>query len=313
MSEGTILVVDDELMVRELLVEMLITAGDYNILAADNGKQALTICNENDVDLVFTDLRMPEMGGMEFLAELRRQKPEIPVVILTGFGRREDAIKALRLGASNFLLKPQEVDQVHTIASKILRMRLKKRLKQRIFDFLVEERQVYTIPNELHNTLPLIDLLTEKIERVGICNQSELMNVRLALDEALVNAIVHGNLEIASQSKGNTLDELLSFNQLVKERSQMETYNTRQVQVTTQLTQDFVSFTVEDEGQGFSWQSIPDSFEDVEILANHGRGLILIHAFMSKVEFNEKGNKITMIKKKGDSATKLDIDSILSF
>ncbi|RJP31483.1 MAG: response regulator [Candidatus Omnitrophota bacterium] len=300
MSEGTILVVDDELMIRELLVEILTNAGDYHILTADNGKKALNICNDYEVDLVFTDLRMPEMNGMELLAELRRDKPEIPVVILTGFGRREDAIEALRLGASNFLLKPQEVDQVHSIASKILRMRMKKRMKQRIFDFFVEERQTYYIPSEIQFTLPLIDLLTEKVECVGICNQSELMNIRLALDEAMVNAVIHGNLEITSQSKGTTLDELVAFNQLVKERSKKEPFMHRKVKVSTQLSQDHALFTIEDEGKGFDWKMIPESFEDVEILANHGRGLILIRAFMSRVDFNEKGNKITMIKLKGD-------------
>ncbi len=303
MNDGTILVVDDELMVRELLVEILSTAGNYNILTADNGKEALDICLSHEVDLVFTDLRMPEMGGMELLAELRRDKPEIPVVILTGFGRREDAIEALRLGASNFLLKPQEVDQVHSIASKILRMRLKNRMKQRIFDFFVEERQTYHIPSELQYTLPLIDLLTEKVAHIGICNQSELMNIRLALDEALVNAIIHGNLEITSQSKGTTLDELVSFNQLVKDRSQQLPFKERRVKVSTHLSPDSVLFSIEDEGKGFDWQMIPESFEDVEILANHGRGLILIRAFMSKVEFNEKGNKITLVKLKGDSTS----------
>ncbi|MDX9754414.1 MAG: response regulator, partial [bacterium] len=125
MSDGTILIVDDERMIRDLLVDMLAESGQYRILTAINGKEALALCKTEEIHLIFTDLRMPVMGGMEFLAELRTQDINIPVVILTGYGRREDVIEALRLGASNFLMRPQEVEMVHTIAKKILRMRHK--------------------------------------------------------------------------------------------------------------------------------------------------------------------------------------------
>ena len=242
-----------------------------------------------EIDLVFTDLKMPVMGGLEFLAELRMQKPDIPVVILTGYGRREDVIEALRLGASNFLMKPQEVEMVHTIAAKILRMRYKERLEQRIFEHFIEEKQIYHIPSNLSFTLPLIDLLTEKIHKIGLCTRTELMNIRLALDEALVNAIIHGNLEIPSNAKGNSLEELQKFNHLVKDRGQELPFISRKVKITSEITQDYALFSIEDEGKGFDWKSLPTELDDVELLANHGRGLFLIRAFVTNVEFNEQG------------------------
>ncbi|HOJ61882.1 MAG TPA: response regulator [bacterium] len=296
MKDGTILIVDDEKMIRDLLIAMLQESGQYRTLEAENGRDALAICKSEDVDLVFTDLKMPVMGGMELLAEMRRQKPETPIVILTGFGRREDVIEALRLGASNFLLKPQEVELVATVAGKILRMRHRKKLEQQIFDFFNEEYQTYCIPTDLQYTLPLIDLLSEKITRVSICDEPELTNIRIALDEALVNAIVHGNLEIPSRAKGSSLDEMMAFNQMVRERSQLSPFRDRKIQVTRHLTPDFVAFTIEDEGNGFDWRSLPDSLDHIKMLANHGRGLFLIRAFMSHVDFNEKGNRITMVK-----------------
>ena len=296
MIEGTILVVDDEKMIRDLLVDILSDSGEYRVLTAVNGKDALNICQEEEVDLVFTDLRMPEMGGMELLEELRKRNPDIPVVILTGYGKKEDVIHALRLGASNFLMKPQEMEMVHTIAGKILRMKHKERLEQRIFDFFLEEQQSYLIPCDLKFTLPLIDLVTEKVGRVGICNLMELMNVRLALDEALVNSIVHGSLEIPSLAKGNTLEGLVHFNEIVKERSRIPPYCNRKVKVAMHLTSDYDIFSIEDEGPGFNWRQVPQNFEDTDLMENHGRGLILIRAFMSSMEFNEKGNQITMLK-----------------
>jgi CheY-like chemotaxis protein len=304
MEEGTILIVDDEKIIRDLLCAMLKEAGDYKLLTAINGKEALQICmSEENIDLVFSDLRMPVMSGMELLVELRKNRPDIPVVILTGYGRREDVIEALRLGASNFLLKPQEVDMVYTVASKILRMRHQEKMEKMILDFFVEDHQMFSIPNDLHYTLPIIDLLTDKISILGICNEAELTNLRFALDEALVNAVVHGNLEIQSSAKGATLDEMMQFNNLVKKRSLEPGFSDRKVTITRHLTNEFVIFSIEDQGRGFDWRTLPMTLDEMEILSNYGRGLFLIRAFMTRVEFNDKGNRITLVKEKPDSHT----------
>lgn len=297
MSEGTILIVDDEQMIRDLLVDILSAAGNYRLLTAANGEEALTVFTNQEVDLVLTDLRMPGVGGLELLAELRRIKDDVPVVILTGYGKSEDVIEALRLGASNFLMKPQEIKLVHSVASKVLRVRLKERLEQQIFDYFINETQTYHIPNTLKFTFPLIDLITDKLLRVNICSAHELTNIRLALDEALVNSIIHGNLEIPSTMKGSSLEEITQFNRLVKERSETDPYTSRRVKIDMNLTSERVEFQIEDEGKGFDWRQIPSSFEDHEILANHGRGLLLIQAFMDEVVFNEKGNRVTLIKR----------------
>lgn len=296
MNKGTILVVDDEEVIRNIIVSILEVNQDYRLLTASNGKEALDKCAEEEIDLIFTDLRMPVMDGMTLLSELRNRGDETPVVIVTAYGDREDVIRALRLGASNFLLKPNEIKIVLSLADRILRVRQKAILEKMVFDYLIDEHQTYRIPSDLQYTLPLIDLITEKVVRIGICGQTDLMNLRIALDEALVNAIVHGNLEISSNEKGNTLKELIQFNDLVKERSQQEPFFNRMVDVQTRLTTQEATFSITDEGKGFDWKAIPTSFDDVNIFSSHGRGLILINAIMHKVEFNEKGNQITMTK-----------------
>ncbi|MDP8242990.1 MAG: response regulator [Candidatus Hinthialibacter antarcticus] len=309
MSEGTILIVDDEQMIRELLVDILTAAGNYRLLTAANGEEALTVFTNQEVDLVLTDLRMPGVTGLELLAELRRIKEDVPVIILTGHGRREDVIEALRLGASNFLMKPQEIKLVHKVASKVLRVRLKERLEQQIYEYFHSETQTYQIPNILKFTFPLIDLVTDKLIRVGICSNHDLTNIRLALDEALINAIIHGNLEIPSTMKGTSLSEITQFNQLVKERSMAEPYTSRNVHLEMELSQEQVKYVIQDEGNGFDWSQMPKSFEDHEILANHGRGLLLIQAFMDDVTFNDKGNCITLIKKRAPVNSEVAVSS----
>ncbi|MGC9328517.1 MAG: response regulator, partial [Candidatus Hinthialibacter sp.] len=270
---------------------------DYRLLTASHGEEALDIIQkEEEIDLIFTDLRMPVMGGMELLAEIRQKRPKTPVVIITGFGRREDVIEAMRLGASNFLLKPQEIDMVYAVASKILRMRRHEKMEQKIYQFFSKETLFFTMPSDLQYTLPLIDQLTDKIEQVGICNATEMINVRFALDEALVNAIIHGNLEIDSSIKGASLEKMLEFDKYVKERSEQEPYKRRKIQVTRRLTSEFVSFTIQDQGKGFNWRALPESVDEVDLLSNYGRGLFLIRTFMSSVKFNDTGNRITLTK-----------------
>lgn len=105
MTDGTILIVDDEKMIRDLLVAMLLESGQYRMLEAENGRDALQICQSEDVDLIFTDLKMPVMGGMELLAEMRRLKPEIPIVILTGFGPPRGCHRSAAAGG--FQLPPE--------------------------------------------------------------------------------------------------------------------------------------------------------------------------------------------------------------
>ncbi|MDX9755337.1 MAG: ATP-binding protein, partial [bacterium] len=138
------------------------------------------------------------------------------------------------------------------------------------------------------------------INRVGLCDHSELMNLRLALDETLVNAIIHGNLGLPSRAKGNSLDDLMQFNNLIKQRSQEAPFNTRTVRIKAELTALKASFTIEDQGDGFDWRSLPTDLEDIELMANHGRGLFLIRAFMSEVRFNDKGNQIILTKHRSE-------------
>jgi CheY-like chemotaxis protein len=101
-----ILVVDDESVVRELTVEILRRSG-YNPHGVPSAKCALELLDEEAFDLVVSDVVMPEMTGVEFLYELRRRRPDLPVVLMTGGSKEpERTTKAVELGASGLLYKP---------------------------------------------------------------------------------------------------------------------------------------------------------------------------------------------------------------
>lgn len=115
----TILIVDDELNIREGLVAALEMEG-YCGLSAEDGKKALDIINKKDVDMVITDLKMPNMTGEELLRVIYSTYPTIPVVVLTGHGTIENAVQAMHDGAVDFLTKPVNLDHLFVLIDKCL-------------------------------------------------------------------------------------------------------------------------------------------------------------------------------------------------
>jgi DNA-binding NtrC family response regulator len=136
-----ILVVDDEDIIRESLTFILRKEG-YNVQEAENGLVAYNKLVEESFDLVITDLEMPEMKGIELLEEIKKLNIQTSVVIITAFGSLDTAISALRNGASDYLLKPVEFDELiikikrlFDVKSLLIENRLLRKEVQRNYDF----------------------------------------------------------------------------------------------------------------------------------------------------------------------------------
>jgi len=114
-----ILVIEDDKKMRDGLVEILANEG-YNVESAENGQVGLEKIKKNEFDVVLTDLIMPVMGGMEVLMEIKRIKPGINVIIITGFGTIENAVDAIKAGASDYITKPFKIDEVETKIRMVL-------------------------------------------------------------------------------------------------------------------------------------------------------------------------------------------------
>ena len=107
----TILVVDDDRAFRVAARTMLEDDG-YTVILARGGEEALLRLGEQPVDLVLTDLMMEQMSGLTLLAQLRARSPELPVIMVTGFGSIQTAIEAMRLGAADYVTKPHNNDEL---------------------------------------------------------------------------------------------------------------------------------------------------------------------------------------------------------
>ncbi|MCB2228080.1 MAG: response regulator [Desulfarculaceae bacterium] len=134
----SILLVDDEANIREALAEYLASLNNHRLVTAANGKEALECFAPGKFDCAFLDLKMPGITGVELLARLKELDQTLPVVIMTGFPSLDAAIDTMRQGASDFLVKPFNLDQVQATLERVVRehrllqenLRLSERLKQ---------------------------------------------------------------------------------------------------------------------------------------------------------------------------------------
>src|SRR5215211_2380164 len=116
---SNILIVDDEQSYRQLL--SLVFEGDgHTIRTAANGREALTLLHTEPADVVISDVRMPDMDGIEMLRAVREIAPDIGVVMMTAFASVETAREAFKLGADDFIQKPFDVEELKLIVKKTL-------------------------------------------------------------------------------------------------------------------------------------------------------------------------------------------------
>jgi DNA-binding NtrC family response regulator len=116
---STILVVDDEESMRYFLEKTLRREG-YDVVSAKDGPEALEIAQRTAVDLVLADVRMPGMDGVALLRALRAFQPRVPVVLMTAYGTVQDALGAMKQGATDYVLKPFRVEQIRETVARSL-------------------------------------------------------------------------------------------------------------------------------------------------------------------------------------------------
>ena len=126
-SPLNVLIIDDEQHLCELFTDIL-ARENLVVKSANTAKDGLALLADNpdDFGVVFSDIKLPDMNGIEVLKEIKRRVPELPVVMVTGHANKETAVEAMRLGAYDYLSKPFNVDDVTTIAQRAMELGIAK-------------------------------------------------------------------------------------------------------------------------------------------------------------------------------------------
>lgn len=164
-----------------------------------------------------------------------------------------------------------------------------------IFSSQIIQELRLSVPSNRRMIYPVVSMLQEFCSRLGLLSEREQMRAGVALEEALNNAVVHGNLEVSSKLR--ELDDG-SYEKLIALRLGKSPYQERVVDVTARYSDAQVEFIIRDEGPGFDVSSIPDPTQADFVSRPHGRGLLLMRSFMDEIKHNETGNQITLIKRR---------------
>jgi CheY-like chemotaxis protein/anti-sigma regulatory factor (Ser/Thr protein kinase) len=301
---ATILVVDDSLVERRLAGGLLeqrpgLTELEkrtwLKVVDAANGREALAVMERALPDLVLTDLLMPEMDGLELVEQVRSKYPLVPVVLMTNHGSEDIALQALRRGAASYVPKRHLARDLLETVEDVLALAKAAHGHHQLLGCLKRAEAEFVLNNEPTLVTALIAHLRDNLRRLGQWDESELLRVTVALNEALVNAIEHGNLEVSSTLRQQ--DEK-TYQQCVRQRRQQPPYGDRRVHVTTRESPAEAVYVIRDDGPGFDPATLPDPTDPANLEKTTGRGLLLIRNFMDEVRFNERGNEITLLKRR---------------
>ncbi len=156
MKKPEILIVDDELNVREVLNEMIHHVYGHSAECAVDGIDGINKVQHNEYDLVFTDLKMPRLNGLDFLKEVKKIKPYLPVVILTAYSTIDNAVNAMKEGASDFVTKPFKLKDLKSIIDRLLN---EKSLLSEISDNGSSQMTVGRLNSKLYKRLQELNTL----------------------------------------------------------------------------------------------------------------------------------------------------------
>jgi two-component system NtrC family response regulator len=147
MKNYTILIIDDEAAQRDVLTGYLKKKG-YKILSASSGKEGIETANSNQVDIIFSDYKMPDITGLEVLEQVKKINPEISFVIVTAYGTVENAVKAMRLGAYDYLSKPIDLDELDLMIGRIIENKNLKSENELLKTQLKEKHKISSIVSQ---------------------------------------------------------------------------------------------------------------------------------------------------------------------
>lgn len=294
----SILVVDDSVVDRRLICGLLGKQPQWSVSEAENGRAAMEIIKQAMPDVLLTDLQMPEMDGLELLTEVRAIEPALPVIVMTAHGSESLAMEALNRGAASYVPKSHVADMLSSAIQEVLAVARGNRSHERLIESLTEAQFHFSLENNTAVIDAAVDLVQRMLVGVGICDSAGRVRVGVALGQALGNALYHGNLELSEEQIEEARESLLVGNapSVIEERLRRPPYCQRRISLDVSITPEEARFVVRDEGQGFDVEAVLGLDQADAVTGSGGRGLVLMRSFMDEVTYNDRGNKVTLVK-----------------
>ena len=258
-----ILIVDDDKDLCRML-EKYLTIKGYAVDLAFDGESALQKVPQKKYDLIILDIMMPGIDGYEVCRRIKIQREynSIPILMLSAKDTEQDRLRGFKTGADAYISKPFETEALsRAVAGTIERGRRAREVDGVKHSISFEIASKFTYLEQVN------EFISELFKRTDMSND-EIWELRLAMHELAINAIEHGNKK----------DER------------------KQVKIDCTIFDDRLEFLVEDEGQGFDPQSVPDPTDTEGIERTRGRGIFLVSRLVDKVDYENGGSRVLMVR-----------------
>ncbi len=257
-----ILIIDDHDDLATSLHEVLTHVGHFVHIVIDR-REALAIENIETFDLVITDLDVENLSAENSFNG--NASVCLPTTLVAGhYGEH---IKAFKICASNFRRDEFDEEELKNLVATVLDYKIRYVDKKEFVQDLHENIE-FELPSAISLMHIVLEYLMKRVEKLGVI-KPEQSNLFVALDEAFVNAVKHWNK-----------------------------YDSKKlVRITAEVSRAEARFTIEDEGEGFDVQNIPDPLDPENLFKTSGRGVLFIYNIMDEVKYNDRGNRLTMVKR----------------
>lgn len=254
-----ILIIDDHDDLATALDEVFTHVG-HDVSVREKRSDALAL-DLDSYDLVITDLDVDGQSAALSNGNGAVCLPNMPEA------KAGEHIKAFKLCAANFRRDEFDENELKDMVATILDYKIRFVDKKDVVADMHENIE-FELPSAISPMHIILEYLMKRVEKLGVI-KPEQSNLFVALDEAFVNAVKHGNKYDAQKL----------------------------VRITAEVSKHEARFTIEDEGEGFDVKNIPDPLDPENLFKTSGRGVLFIYNIMDEVKYNDRGNRLTMVKK----------------
>ncbi len=186
------------------------------------------------------------------------------------------------------------------VVESVLAVSKADRHNERLGECLAKTTNEFVLENDTALVYPLVDHCQRLVTRMKLCDDTGRIRIGIALEEALLNALYHGNLELSSEELREARSGMIgngSGNPIDRRRNQAP-YRDRRIHFHVSVSTEQAEFVIRDEGRGFNPAEVPDCTDPANLERESGRGLLLMRSFMDNVEYSRNGNEVRLVKRR---------------
>jgi DNA-binding NarL/FixJ family response regulator len=293
----TVLIVDDSEVDRRLAGGLVAKSGRFEVHYAASASEALQQIRRARPSVVVTDLHMPDRGGLMLIESCRMHYADLPVVLMTALGSENLVVEALRLGAAGYVPKAVLNERLVETLDDVLSQTQQDDSARRLIERLIESEFSFELDSDPDLVPPLVDMVQQMLGGAGVCDAVDCTRVGHAFEQAVLRAMLCGNLEMPCETSVDDAD-LGDATREIERRRSHDSYRDRRVHIDLRFSPREGRMTIRHQGQPLWQQALSEPLVDEHLDDPHRRTLVLLRSFCDHVQPSDDGLQITLVKRR---------------